>query len=107
MVIEFGLVGVAIGTLVAMIFRLLYSVRYLSDFIIKRPIYKFVKSLLPNIVLSALIIVIFSKVREVSADNIGMLFFSAIKVSAVVFPLFAIFNFILHFKLLKKYMKIF
>jgi hypothetical protein len=39
----------------------------------------------------------------VKAENIGMLFLSAIKVSVIVFPLFAIFNFILHFKLLNRY----
>ena len=102
-----GLIGVAIGTLAAMIYRLLYSVRYLSNAIVKRPIYKSVKCILPNIVLAALFIALFSAIGEVNAENIGMLFISAIKVSAIVFPLFAMLNFILHFRLLKKYMRIY
>ena len=107
MVRRFGLIGVAIGTLAAMIFRLLYSVRYLSTAIVKRPIYKSVKCILPNIVLAVLFIALFSAIGEVNAENIGMLFISAIKVSAIVFPLFAMLNFILHFRLLKKYMRIY
>ena len=106
LVISFGLIGVAIGTLTAMIFRLLYNLRYLSVAIVKRPIYKSVKCILPNIVLAVLFIVLFSGIGEVNAENIGMLFLDAIKVSVIVFPLFAIFNFILNFKLLKKYIKI-
>ena len=102
-----GLIGVAIGTLAAMIYRLLYSVRYLSNAIVKRPIYKFVKCILPNIVLAVLFIALFSAIGEVNGENIGMLFLSAIKVSAIVFPLFATLNFILHFRLLKKYMRIY
>lgn len=104
---RFGLIGVAIGTLAAMIFRLLYSVRYLSTAIVKRPIYKFVKCILPNIVLAVLFIALFSAIGEVNGENIGMLFLSAIKVSAIVFPLFAMLNFILHFRLLKKYLRIY
>lgn len=107
LVLRYGLIGVAIGTFVAMAFRLLYSVRYLSKAIVKRPIYKFIRCILPNIALSSLFVVLFSKTGEVNAENIGMLFISAIKVSAVVFPLFAVLNFILHFKLLKKYIKIY
>ena len=102
---QFGLIGVAIGTLAAMIFRLLYSVRYLSKFILKRPIYKFVKCILPNMVLAALFVALFSAIGEVNAENIGMLFLSAIKVSVIVFPLFAALNLIPQIKLLKKLMR--
>lgn len=42
---KFGLVGVAFGTLVAMIFRLIFQVYYLKNNILKRNIYKFVKRL--------------------------------------------------------------
>lgn len=102
----FGFIGVAIGTLLAMIFRLLYSVQYLSKFILKRPMYKFIKCILPNIILSFLFLKYFSVIGEVRADNIGMLFVSAIKVSIIVFPAFAALNFMLHFRLLKKFMRV-
>lgn len=103
---RFSLIGVAIGTLAAMIFRLLYSVHYLSKSILKRPMYKCIKCFLPNIVLSALLVALFYVIGGVNAENIGMLFLSAIKVSVVVFPLFATLNFMLQFRLLKKFMRI-
>lgn len=102
----FGLIGVAMGTLAAMIFRLLYSVQYLSKSILKRPMYKCIKCFLPNIVLSTLLVALFYVIGGVNAENIGMLFLSAIKVSVIVFPLFATLNFILQFRLLKKFMRI-
>ena len=100
-----GLIGVAIGTLLAMAFRLFYSVWYLSVAILKRPKRRFVKCILPNLILAVLLIGIFSTVGEVSANNIGMLFFSAIKVLLVVFPLFALMNFALQPKRMKTFLK--
>ena len=100
-----GLIGVAIGTLLAMAFRLFYSVWYLSVAILKRPKRRFVKCILPNLILAVLLIGVFSTVGEVSANNIGMLFFSAIKVSLVVFPLFALMNFALQPKRMKTFLK--
>lgn len=97
-----GLIGVAVGTLAAMIFRLLYNVLYLSGSIFKRPVYKFIKCILPNMALAALFVTAFSVMDEVNAENIGMLFVSAIKVSIIVFPSFALLNSMLQFRLLKK-----
>lgn len=101
----FGLIGVAAGTLAAMIFRLLYSVWYLSKSILKRPTYEFIKCLLPNIVLALLLVKGFSVIGEVKADNIGMLFVCAVKVSVIVFPLFAAMNFLLHSGRIKLFVK--
>lgn len=98
----FGLIGVAIGTLTAMVFRLLYSVWYLSGFILKRPMYKFIQCVLPNMAFSVFVLKAFSVIGKVTAEHIGMLFMSAITVSVIVFPLFAVLNFILQIKLLKK-----
>ena len=100
-----GLVGVAIGTLLAMSFRLLYSVWYLSKAILKRPKRRFIKCILPNLVLAVLLIGAFSANGEVTADSIGMLFVSAISISLVVFPSFAILNFILQRKQIKTFLK--
>ena len=87
-----GLVGVAIGTLAAMAFRTLYSVWYLSKAILNRPVRKFFKFVLPNLALSALLIAVFSKFGDFYADNIMLLFVNAVKVSLIVFPLFAVMN---------------
>lgn len=46
---KYGLVGVAIGTIVAIGFRLIYSVIYLSKNIMDRPIWIFVKHMMLNI----------------------------------------------------------
>lgn len=48
LVIRFGLVGVAAGTLAAMLFRLIYYVFYLSRHVLDRPVKLFVKRLLVN-----------------------------------------------------------
>ena len=100
-----GLVGVAIGTLLAMIFRLLYSVWYLSTAILKRPKRRFAKCILPNMVLAVVLIGVFSAKGEVAADSIGMLIVSAVNVSLVVFPLFGVLNFVLQRKQIKSFLK--
>ena len=100
-----GLVGVAIGTFLAMTFRLLYSVWYLSVAILKRPKWQFVKCILPNLALAMVLIGIFSAIGGTYADNIGTLFVVAVKVSLVVFPLFAVMNFLLQPKRMKKFLK--
>ena len=100
-----GLVGVAIGTVLAMTFRLLYSVWYLSVAILKRPKRRFVKCILPNLALAMALIGIFSTTGDVHADNIGMLFVVAVKISLVVFPLFAVMNFALQPKRMKTFLK--
>lgn len=96
-----GLVGVAIGTLVAMAFRLLYSVWYLSKAILNRPKRKFFKFVLPNLTLSALLISMFGKFGDFYADSILQLFVNAVKVSLIVFPLFAVMNLLIFPKLFK------
>ena len=100
-----GIVGVAIGTLTAMLFRLLYNVWHLSKSILMRPKRKVVRCLLPNIVLSAVIIIISSMLGKVNASNIATLFVSAIIISVIVFPLFIALNALLQpqmIKILKK-----
>lgn len=57
LVIKFGLVGVSIGTLVAMSYRTIYFALYLKKNILKRSFRHFIKHMLIDL-LSALIIVI-------------------------------------------------
>jgi Na+-driven multidrug efflux pump len=100
-----GLVGVAIGTLAAMTFRLLYSVWYLSKDILNRPKRRFFKFVLPNLGLVALLVAIFWKFGDFYADSILQLFVNAIKVSVLVFPLFAVMNLLIYPKLFKMIIK--
>ena len=53
LVFSYGLVGVAIGTLVAMTYRTIYLAWYLRDNILNRPFYKF----LEHIVIDALCVI--------------------------------------------------
>ena len=100
-----GLVGVAIGTLAAMTFRLLYSVWYLSKDILNRPKRRFFKFVLPNLGLVALLVAVFWKFGDFYADSILQLFVNAIKVSVLVFPLFAVMNLLIYPKLFKMIVK--
>ena len=52
-----------------------------------------------------MLIGIFAAIGDVRADNIGMLFVVAVKVSLVVFPLFAVMNFVLQPKRMKTFLK--
>lgn len=49
-VFNFGLVGVAIGTIVSMLYRTLYFVWYLSKNILKRPIIYFIRSIVVDLI---------------------------------------------------------
>lgn len=100
-----GLIGVAAGTLAAMTFRLLYSVWYLSRAILNRPVSKFMKCILPNLLLAAVFLKIHSVIGAVNADNIVMLFFDAVCLSLIVFPSFLALNFLLQPRLFRKLMK--
>lgn len=56
LVTQFGLVGVAIGTLVAMTYRILYLVIYLSRNIVHRPLNIFVKHIVVDVISLVLIL---------------------------------------------------
>ena len=58
LVIRFGLVGVAIGTLAAMAYRTVYLVFYLRRFILRRSVYCFVKHVLVNVLSVALVLLV-------------------------------------------------
>jgi len=60
--------------------------------------YKFAQVILPNMVLAA----VFSAVGRMTAGNIGVLLLRAVEVSTIVFPLFAVLNFGLRFRLIRK-----
>ena len=100
-----GLIGVAAGTLAAMLFRLFYSVWYLSGAILGRPITKFLKCILPNLVLAAVFLMGHSTIGTMEAANIGVLFLSAIKVSLSVYPAFIALNLHLQPRLFRNLIK--
>ena len=96
-----GLVGVALGTLVAMSFRTIHTVWYLSKHILCRPIWKFLLKVVCNLMISGILINRMPVWVDLSATNILGLFLCAIKVSVIVFPTFAGINALLSLKMFK------
>ena len=90
-----GLVGVAVGTLAAMSFRTIHTVWYLSKHILHRPIWKFLLKLVCNLFVSGILITRIPAWVDIAATDILGLFLCAIKVSAIVFPVFAGMNAVL------------
>lgn len=87
MVKSLGLLGVAMGTLVAMIFRTIYSVWYLKDNILKRNPWCFVKDSILNLLAGFVIIAVTSGfISRVPLSFFGLAVYAAI-LSAVILPL--------------------
>ena len=84
-----GLVGVAVGTLAAMSFRTLHTVWYLSKHILHRPVWKFLWKLVCNLLVSGVLIIRIPAWLDIAPTDILELFLCTIKVSAIVFPVFA------------------
>ena len=97
-----GLIGVALGTLVAMSFRTLHTVWYLSKRILHRPIWKFMLKLVCNILVSGILIIRMPVWLDIAATDMLGLFLCAIKVSAIVFPVFIFINMALSIKIFRK-----
>lgn len=97
-----GLVGVALGTFVAMSYRTIYTVWYLSRNILNRPVRKFMLRLLCNLAVSAILITRIPGWINISASDIPGLLICAVKVSVIVFPTFFAANLILSPQIIKK-----
>ena len=97
-----GLVGVALGTFVAMSFRTIHIVWYLSGNILHRPIWRFLLKLVCNLFASAILIVRLPIWLDITVSDIPGLFVSAIKVSVIVFPVFLIVNALLSIRIIKE-----
>lgn len=98
---NFGLSGVAIGTVISMAYRTIYYVIYISKHIIQRPIYHYVKHMGVDItvfIFSIFICQIFT-MNEISYLSWIIL---AIKVCLVTFVVFIIVNYIVYGNMIKK-----
>ena len=97
---RFGLVGVAIGTLVALSFHTCYFAVYLANNILKRNVFYFIKHLFVNsIVISVSILIINSYIGEVTGYISWI--FMAVRVSMSIFLISIGINYLFY----KKYMK--
>lgn len=82
-VFQYGLVGVAVGTLVAMLYRTVYLAWYLRENIIKRRFIHYIKHMLVNaisVVLFILVISFFHEWYTMSSQTYIAWFFLAVKV---------------------------
>lgn len=77
LVIKYGLIGVAIGTLAAMIYRTIYMVIYLSRHILNRPIHIYFKNLLADFIEAGLSVFVFNML-SLEASSYFQLFIIAI-----------------------------
>lgn len=101
LVIQFGLVGVAIGTLIAMLYRTLYFVIYLSKHILYRPVFYFVKNISVDAIISILSILCFNVIKH-PVLNYWELFILAIEVSLLCGMIGVIINIIVYRNLFLK-----
>ena len=92
----FGITGVAAATLLAMTYRTFYLMWYLSRNIIKISIIKYLKSMFLNLAVCAVAVLIFNEYITISANTLIDFLVEAVKVSIIVFPVFALLNWLLN-----------
>lgn len=95
LVIRYGLVGVAIGTILAMGYRLLYHVWYLKNNIVFRGYYYFAKHIVVD-GLTVVGIIVLSSVITINADSFTKWVGSAIIVSVIAVIVSLVLNFIFY-----------
>lgn len=101
LVIKFGLVGVAIGTFVAMCYRTIYFAIYLKKNILKRKLIYFVKHMIVDIISVILMVV---STFWISMTNVTLLawFMLAIKVFMICFVIVCFVNLLIYHKQIKQ-----
>lgn len=97
-----GLVGVALGTVAAMSFRTVYTVWYLSNNLLHRPLWKFMLKLACNLGVSGILILCVPAWVDIPATDLFTLFVSAVKVSVIVFPAFLAVNALLSIRIIQE-----
>lgn len=100
-----GLIGVALGTLAAMIFRTIHTVWYLSKHILHRPVWRFLLKQVCNLLVSGIMIARIPVWFDIAASDIPGLLVSAVKVSAIVFPVLLAVNVLLSVRIIKEEIK--
>ncbi len=97
LVFKYELLGVAIGTFIAMLYRTIYFVWYLSKNIINRPVNRFIQRILIDILTLSLSI-LFSSLIKIQVNSVGSWIFLALMTLVVVGAIVVIINFIFNRK---------
>lgn len=93
---RFGLIGVAVGTLVAMTYRTCYLPFYLQNNILNRDLSIFIKHILVDIC-SSILMVLFTLFLHGSTETYFEWFIMAIKVASICFAVTLIINIVFYF----------
>ena len=101
----YGLMGVAIGTLLAVLYKTLYLVWYLSKHIIKRELHHFYRHSIVNVISIASMILATQWIRLTSLTLIGWTFMAA-KVTFICLVVSLCINIIFYPRLLKGIQKV-
>lgn len=94
---KYGLIGVTVGTLIAIIYRTMYCVIYTSKFILKRPIRKFIRQCLVDL-LMVLIILFISQFIQITVNSYLSWFIMATLIFIVSIMVILIINFLFYKK---------
>ncbi len=101
-VLNFGLVGVAVGTLIAMVYRTFYLAWYISKNVINRSLWAFIKHLCVDVCSIALFILLLFQfmgpIQDLRASSYLEWCFVAIKISAIGLMSICLVNLIFYFK---------
>jgi O-antigen/teichoic acid export membrane protein len=98
----YGIIGVAIGTLTAMLLRTFQYVYYLSKNILYRPIWKFVKELVISAAISLIVIAIVTNFVHMDTNNYFTWFIYALPVLGISAAVTIIINWIFYPDIVKK-----
>ncbi len=101
-VYKFGLIGVALGTACAMLYRSVYYLMYLSKHILKRNFWLSIRFYMIDIISFALIIMLTTSIKMTSVSFFAWVIL-AIKVFVVAFITAVIVNLICNFRKIKRY----
>ena len=87
-----GITGVVFGTLLAVSFRTIYFIWYLSRNILKRSAFLFIKSAFVNLALAILIIIFMNNKMFITSKTIIDLVLRAFQATIIVFPVVTVVN---------------
>lgn len=106
LVFRFGLIGVALGTLVAMVYRTIYLANYLRKNILYRKMYHFIKHLIVDVLATMILFVIvseFSSFYEIKQTDYFSWVVLAVKVALTAGAVQVLVNSVFYGKIFKKF----
>lgn len=104
---KYGLVGIAFGTLVSMVYRMISHVFYLKHNIIQRPVKKFLISLMKTIIITVLTYLIANSIYSVKAYSVLDFVIKVIPMASMVLIITCVFELIFNRRQMIRFLKVF